>query len=64
VASDAKVSSMDRTPGHFRDNHVQYLLTHASEYTAKGVFAIVFSGGGQLARLFKAYLANPAALAH
>ena len=62
------------TPGHFRDNHVQYMLTHASEYTAKGVFAIVFSGGGstsanintdggQFARLFKAYLANPAPLA-
>lgn len=63
------------TPGHFRDNHVQYMLTHASEYTAIGVFAIVFSGGGstsanittdggQFARLFKDYLANPAPLAH
>jgi hypothetical protein len=63
------------TPGNFRDNHVQYMLTHATEYTAKGVFAIVFSGGGstsanintdggQFARLFKAYLANPAPLAH
>lgn len=62
------------TPGHYRDNHVQYMLTHATEYTAGGVFAIVFSGGGstsanittdggQFARLFKAYLANPAPLA-
>jgi hypothetical protein len=62
------------TPGHYRDNHVQYMLTHPTEYTAIGVFAIVFSGGGstsanittdggQFARLFKAYLANPAALA-
>lgn len=62
------------TPGHYRDNHVQYMLTHPTEYTASGVFAIVFSGGGstsanittdggQFARLFKAYLANPAPLA-
>jgi len=62
------------TPGHYRDNHVQYMLTHPTEYTAIGVFAIVFSGGGstsanittdggQFARLFTAYLANPAALA-
>ena len=61
------------TPGHYRDNHVQYMLTHPTEYTASGVFAIVFSGGGsgsvnittdggQFARLFKAYLANPAPL--
>jgi hypothetical protein len=59
------------TPGHFRDNHVQYMLTHPTEYTAAGVFAIVFSGGGstsasittdggQFARLFQAYLASPA----
>jgi hypothetical protein len=51
------------TPGHFRDNHVHYMLTHATQYTAIGVFAIVFSGGGstsanittdggQFARLF------------
>jgi hypothetical protein len=62
------------TPGHFRDNHVQYMLTHGSEYTAGGVFAIVFSGGGstsanittdggQFARMFKAYLASPAPIA-
>jgi len=62
------------TPGHYRDNHVHYMLTHPTEYTAAGVFAIVFSGGGstsasittdggQFARMFQAYLANPAALA-
>lgn len=61
------------TWGHYRDNHVQYMLTHPTEYTANGVFAIVFSGGGagsvnittdggQFARLFKTYLANPAPL--
>ncbi len=61
------------TPGHFRHNQDQYMLTHATEYTAIGVFAIVFSGGGstsanittdggQFARLLKAYLANPAPL--
>jgi len=59
------------TPGHYRDNHVHYMLTHATEYTAAGVFAIVFSAGGstsatittdggQFARMFQAYLANPA----
>jgi hypothetical protein len=59
------------TPGHYRDNHVHYMLTHPTEYTAAGVFAIVFSGGGstsasittdggQFARMFQAYLANPA----
>jgi len=61
------------TTGHFRDNRVHYMLTHPTEYTAAGVFAIVFSGGGstsanittdggQFARLFQAYLANPAPL--
>jgi len=61
------------SPGHYRDNHVQYMLTHASQYAAIGVFAIVFSAGGstsatittdggQFARLFNAYLANPALL--
>jgi hypothetical protein len=59
------------TPNHYRDNHVHYMLTHPSEFTAIGVFAIVFSAGGstsatittdggQFARLFNAYLANPA----
>ncbi len=60
------------SPGHYRDNRVHYMLT---EYTAIGVFAIVFSGGGspsanittdggQFARLFQAYLANPAPFPH
>ena len=59
------------TPGHYRDNRVHYMLTHASQYTAIGTFAIVFSGGGstsanittdggQFARLFQSYLASPA----
>ena len=59
------------TPNHYRDNHVHYMLTHATQYTAAGVFAIVFSAGGstsasittdggQFANLFHAYLANPA----
>jgi len=63
------------TPGHYRDNHVHYMLTHPTQYTAIGVFAIVFSGGGstsanittdggQFARLFQSYLASPAPLAH
>lgn len=63
------------TPGHYRDNRVHYMLTHPTEYTAAGVFAIVFSGGGsmsanittdggQFARLFQAYLANPAPFPH
>lgn len=59
------------SPGHYRDNHVHCMLTHATQYTAIGVFAIVFSAGGstsatittdggQFARLFNAYLASPA----
>ena len=63
------------TPGHFRDNHVHYMLTHPTQYTAIGVFAIVFSAGGstsatiatdggQFARLYQAYLANPAPLSN
>jgi hypothetical protein len=47
------------------------MLTHPSEFTSIGVFAIVFSAGGststtiatdggQFSRLFNAYLANPA----
>ena len=57
--------------GHFRDNHVDYMLTHPTQYTAIGVFGIVFSAGassqttiatdgGQFARLFNDYLSNPA----
>jgi len=59
------------TTGHFRDDHVHYMLMHPTQYTAAGVFAIVFSAGaasqttittdgGQFATLFSAYLANPA----
>jgi hypothetical protein len=63
------------TPNHFRDNHVHYMLTHPTEYTAIGVFGIVFSAGGstsatiatdggQFARLYQAYLADPAPLSN
>jgi hypothetical protein len=65
------------TPGgtqhHFRDNHVHYFLTHASELTAVGGLAVVFgtgndyqtsitSDGGQFQSLSSEYLAAPAAL--
>jgi hypothetical protein len=64
------------TPGgttqHYRDNHVHYMLTHAGQFTAIGVFAVVFSSGassqttistdgGQFQTLFDAYLKTPAA---
>ena len=59
------------TPKHYRDNHVHYMLTHPTQYTGAGVFALVFSpggatsanitnDGGQFARMFKDYMANPA----
>ena len=65
------------TPGgssfHFRDNHVHYFLTHASELTAVGGVAVVFgtgndfqtnitTDGGQFQALSGAYLAAPATL--
>jgi len=65
------------TPGgtafHFRDNHVHYFLTHASELTAVGGLAVVFgtgnnfqssivTDGGQFQSLSSAYLAAPAPL--
>ena len=51
------------------------MLTHPTQYTDNGVFGIVFgpgggtsaditTDGGQFARLFKAYLANPAPFPH
>jgi hypothetical protein len=64
------------TPGgtdqHYRDNHVHYMLTHPSQFTAIGVFAVVFSSGassqttiatdgGQFQGLFQSYLKAPAA---
>jgi hypothetical protein len=65
------------TPGgtsfHFRDNHVHYFLTHASELTAVGGLAVVFgtgndyqtnitTDGGQFQSLSAEYLQAPAAL--
>ncbi|HET9643773.1 MAG TPA: hypothetical protein VFP68_10560 [Burkholderiaceae bacterium] len=57
------------TNGHYRDNHVDYMLRNAQEYADMHTFAIVFSAGGefqttistdggQFARLFKQYLAS------
>ena len=68
-------SASGGTPKHCRDNHVQYMLTHPTQYTGNGVFALVFSpggatsaditnDGGQFARLSKAYFANPAPFPH
>jgi len=64
------------TPGgtnqHYRDNHVHYMLTNPGQFTAIGVFAVVFSSGassqttiatdgGQFQGLFQSYLKAPAA---
>ncbi|HEY1726481.1 MAG TPA: hypothetical protein VGF89_13735 [Steroidobacteraceae bacterium] len=61
------------TANHYRDNHVHYFLTHASELTAVGSLAVVFgtgndfqtsiaTDGGQFQSLSSAYLASPAVL--
>jgi hypothetical protein len=58
------------SPKHYRDDHVHYMLTHPTQYTAIGVFAIEFSpgssvsvdittDGGQFACLFQTYLGDP-----
>ena len=55
------------TPGHYRDDHADYMLKYPWEYGGMSTFAIVFSGGGtystsintdggQFARLFGHYL--------
>jgi len=55
------------TPGHYRDDHADYMLKYPWEYGGISTFAIVFSGGGtystsintdggQFARLFGHYL--------
>lgn len=55
------------TPGHYRDDHADYMLKYPWEYGGISTFAIVFSGGGtystsintdggQFARLFSHYL--------
>ncbi|TFZ09018.1 hypothetical protein EZ216_03400 [Ramlibacter humi] len=59
--------------GQWRDNRVQYFLTHAADLVAAGGLGAVFSwgasgqtsidtDGGQYKRLSEAYLASPAAL--
>jgi len=59
--------------GAFRDNRVQYFLTHPAELVAAGGVGVVFSAGnsaqtsintdgGQFRRLSGSYLASPAVL--
>ncbi len=66
-------STVGGVPGAYRDNRVQYFLTHPSDLTAIGGAAVVFSvgaggqtnidtDGGQFKRLSEAYFANPAPL--
>ena len=60
-------------PGRWRDNRMQYFLTHPQELVAAGAVAVVFSkanpgntdlttDGGQFQRLFTRYLQQPAPL--
>lgn len=55
------------TDGHYRDNHVDYMLKNTAQYAGIGTFGIVFSGGasyqtsistdgGEFATLFDQYL--------
>jgi hypothetical protein len=55
------------TDGHYRDNHVDYMLKNTAQYANIGTFGIVFSGGasyqtsistdgGEFATLFDQYL--------
>lgn len=66
-------STAGGTSGAYRDNRVQYFLTHATDLTAIGGAGVVFSvgaggqtsidtDGGQFKRLSEAYFANPAPL--
>lgn len=61
------------TPGHFRDNRVDYFLKHPTQLTAVGGMGVVFGAGaenqttpatdgGQFQTLSAQYLANPAPL--
>ncbi len=61
------------TPNHYRDNHVHYILTHASEFVAIGGVGAVFGPGwgtqtsittdnGQFKTQSTAYFAKPAPL--
>ncbi|MEO7106385.1 MAG: hypothetical protein ABIZ09_08440 [Rhodoferax sp.] len=66
-------SAAGGSPGRYRDNRMQYFLTHPTDLTAIGGAAVIFSvgaggqtnidtDGGQFKRLSEAYLANPAPL--
>lgn len=61
------------TAGHYRDNHVEYFLTHPAELVAAGGLAVVFGAGaenqttpatdgGQFQTLASAYLSHPTPL--
>ncbi len=66
-------STVGGTAHHYRDNRVQYFLTHPAKLVAAGGVGVVFgsgevnqtditSDGGQYQSLSTAYLASPAAL--
>ena len=66
-------AALPGTSGHYRDNRVQYFLTHAQELVDAGGVGVVFSpgasgqtdittDGGQFSRLSAQYLANPVRL--
>ena len=66
-------STRGGTDKHYRDNRVQYFLTHAAEITAVGGLGVVFStghdsqtnvttDGGQFQTYSLQYLGNPAPL--
>jgi hypothetical protein len=57
------------TDGHYRDNHVDYMLKNTAQYADIGTFGVVFSGGagyqtsistdgGEFATLFDQYLST------
>lgn len=66
-------STLGGTVNHYRDNRVHYFLTHPTEITAVGGFAVVFStgnpsqtdittDGAQFQTLSNGYLSSPALL--
>lgn len=65
----APSSTPGGTDGHYRDNHVDYMLKNTAQYSDIGTFGIVFSGGagyqtsittdgGEFATLFDQYLST------
>jgi hypothetical protein len=48
---NTKMRAQNNTPGHYQDNHVEWLLndptrTHITEYAKAGLVAAIFGGGG------------------